>query len=75
MNIQKAIKIIPDSVEIHLNLGNMLVILEQFTEANTHYELALKLKPNDVDVFFFWVEFVREGSPFNLLFLLFINNP
>ena len=44
---RKAIKIKPDFVDAHNNLGNLLRDLGQLKEAELSYKKAMELKPNN----------------------------
>jgi tetratricopeptide (TPR) repeat protein len=45
-NFQKALKINPDYVEAHNNLGRLFMHLGQLNEAVQYFQKAIKINPN-----------------------------
>ncbi len=54
-NYSVASRISPDDFELHVKLANTYGLTNQFTEADTHFARALKLKPDHVATVQSWV--------------------
>ncbi len=48
-SLQEALRLRPDFVEAHINLGNVFAGMQRWPEAIPHYRQALRLKPDHVD--------------------------